>query len=144
MCDALACRAVVEGAIVFICAVGLVTLRCVYVIYDLYCNVACCPLLGGVMQMSGGTLGLFLHGVGLWERLCVTHYCACTAAPLGDFCMKLFLFLVKDFVSRTCCAYPAAPLGDFCTECLLVKDFVSRTCCAYPAAPLGDFCTECL
>jgi hypothetical protein len=49
MCDARTCRAVVEGAIVFICAVGLVTLRCVYVIYDLYCNVACCPSLASVM-----------------------------------------------------------------------------------------------
>jgi hypothetical protein len=49
MCDALACRAVVEGAIVFICAVRLVILRCVCVIYDLYCNVAYCPSLGGVM-----------------------------------------------------------------------------------------------
>jgi hypothetical protein len=49
MCDALACREVVEDAIVFICAVGLVTLRCVYVICDLYCNVACCPSLGSVM-----------------------------------------------------------------------------------------------
>jgi hypothetical protein len=44
MCDALACCAVVGGAIVFICVVGLVTLRRVYVIYDLYCNVACWPL----------------------------------------------------------------------------------------------------
>jgi hypothetical protein len=49
MYDALACRAVVEGTIVFICVVGLVTLRCVYVIYDLYYNVACCPSLGSVM-----------------------------------------------------------------------------------------------
>jgi hypothetical protein len=49
MCDALACSAVVEGAIVFNCAVGLVTLRCVYVICDLYCNVACCHSLGSVM-----------------------------------------------------------------------------------------------
>jgi hypothetical protein len=49
MCDALTCRAVVEDAIVFICAVGLVTLRCVYVICDLYCNVACCPSLASVM-----------------------------------------------------------------------------------------------
>jgi hypothetical protein len=94
--------------------------------------------------MSGGTLGRFLHGVVLWERLRVARYCASPAAPLGDFCAELFLFLVEDFVSRTCCAYLAAPLGDFCTECLLVKDFVSCTCCAYPAAPLGDFCTECL
>jgi hypothetical protein len=49
MCDALACHAVVECAIVFICAVGLVILRCVYVIDDLYCNVACFPSLGGVL-----------------------------------------------------------------------------------------------
>ena len=49
MCDARACCAVVEGVIVFICAVGLVTLRCVYVIYDLYCNVACYPSLASVM-----------------------------------------------------------------------------------------------
>jgi hypothetical protein len=49
MCDALTCHAVVEDAIVFICAVGLVTLRCVYVICDLYRNVACCPSLASVM-----------------------------------------------------------------------------------------------
>jgi hypothetical protein len=49
MCDALACHVVEDGAIVFICAVGLVTLRCVYVIYHLYCNVAGCPSLGGMM-----------------------------------------------------------------------------------------------
>jgi hypothetical protein len=117
--------------------------------------------------VSGGTLGRFLHGAVLWERLCVAHYCACPAAPLGDFCTELSFskrlriahllclfgctlrrlwpkcLLVKDFVSRTCCACPAAPLGDFCAECLLVKDFVSRTC-ACPATPLGNFCTECL
>jgi hypothetical protein len=49
MCDARTCRAVVEGAIVFICAVGLVTLRCVYVICNLYYNVACCPSLASAM-----------------------------------------------------------------------------------------------
>jgi hypothetical protein len=49
MCDARTCRAVVEGTIVFICAVGLVTLRYVYVICDLYCNVACCPSSASVM-----------------------------------------------------------------------------------------------
>jgi hypothetical protein len=49
MCDARDCRAVIEGAIVFICVVGLVTLHCVYVIYDLYCNVACYPSLASVM-----------------------------------------------------------------------------------------------
>ena len=51
MCDARTCHAVAEGAIVFICAVGVgpVTIHYVYVICDLYCNVACCPSLGSVM-----------------------------------------------------------------------------------------------
>jgi hypothetical protein len=35
--------------------------------------------------MSGGTLGRLLHGVVLWERLRFAYYCACLAAPLGDF-----------------------------------------------------------
>jgi uncharacterized MAPEG superfamily protein len=43
-----------ESAIVFICAVGLVALRCVYVICDLYylCNVACCPSLTNAMLLN--------------------------------------------------------------------------------------------
>jgi hypothetical protein len=98
MCDTLTCRVVVEDTIVFICAVGLVTLRCVYVIFDLYCNVACCPSLASVMYMSGGTLRRLLHGVVLWKRLRITHYRACPAAPLGDFCMELSCG--KDFVSH--------------------------------------------
>jgi hypothetical protein len=85
MCDALACRAAVEGAFLFICAVGLVILRCVYVIYNLYCDVGYCPSLGGVMYMSGSTLGRLLHGGCLVGKtsfhillcLCVTFAWSC-------------------------------------------------------------------
>jgi hypothetical protein len=49
MCDALTCRGIVQDTIVYICAVGQVTLRCVYVICDLYCNVECCPSRASVM-----------------------------------------------------------------------------------------------
>jgi hypothetical protein len=38
--------------IVFICVVGLVALRCVYVICDLYCNVTCYPSLAGAMLLN--------------------------------------------------------------------------------------------
>jgi hypothetical protein len=90
-----------ESSIVFICAVGLVALRCVYVICDLY-YVACYPSLTDVMY-------LFVRW-GWWPFVVM---CDCAAAPLGDFCTELSFS--KDCVSRTCCARPAAPLGDFCT-----------------------------
>jgi hypothetical protein len=48
----------------------------------------------------------------------------------------------KDFVMCTYCACPAAPLGDFCVDLSFSKDFITCTYCACLAAHLGDFCVD--